>query len=373
MNKYFIFFLLFFSHKIFSQTLPLQNICAFPSYLQETSGIFATDNGQAVWTHTDSGGESKLYKMDTLGNVLRTVFVKNASNIDWEDITTDDAGNVYIGDFGNNANNRQDLKIYKIPNPDTSSSDTLTAEMIRFSYSNQTQFPPANTDKNFDAEAFVWLNDSLHIFSKNQTNPFNGYTQHFILPADTGLHIAQLRDSFLMGTSSMYSFWVTSAAMNPSRDKLVLLTSDRIALFSAFSGANFFEGTVQIFPLSEFSQKEGICFVGDSTFYISDEYFATFSFGGNLYKTALPSANTSFSDNLEKNIMLYPNPTENELHIYFNNIDEKGSISIYNMQGDMLLDIDKTSDEMNISTFSWKKGVYVVCWKGKMIGKIAKK
>jgi sugar lactone lactonase YvrE len=36
------------------------------------------------------------------------------TNIDWEDITKDKDGNLYVGDFGNNDNERKDLCIYKI-------------------------------------------------------------------------------------------------------------------------------------------------------------------------------------------------------------------------------------------------------------------
>lgn len=373
MNKLLLFLLFFTCYKVFAQTLTVQTICSFPNLLQETSGIYPADTGKTVWTHTDSGGEAKLYKMDTLGNILCTIVILNATNNDWEDITTDNTGNVYIGDFGNNANTRQDLKIYKISNPDLLIGDTIAAEVIRFSYSNQTQFPPIATEKNFDAEAFVWFNDSLHIFSKNQTSPFDGYTQHFVLPADTGTYIAQVRDSFLMGTGSMYNFWITSAAMNASRTKLVLLSSDKVALFSDFAGSNFFGGTVEMYPLSEFSQKEGICFVGDSTFYICDEYFAALSFGGNLYKTHLPSINTSLIDFPDRNINLFPNPNLDELNISFKNIPEKGIISIFSSQGELLLEMDKSSEEMKISTLSWKRGVYIVCWNGKMVGKISKK
>jgi len=51
----------------------------------ETSGLIFLD-GRLI-THNDSGDGAKLYEIDTLtGDVLRTVFIRNAPHRDWEDI-----------------------------------------------------------------------------------------------------------------------------------------------------------------------------------------------------------------------------------------------------------------------------------------------
>ena len=75
--------------------------------LNETSGL-ALVQGRLI-THNDKGGEPKLYELDTLnGQLLRTVIVENATNVDWEDLCTD-ADHLYIGDMGNNDGDRTDL------------------------------------------------------------------------------------------------------------------------------------------------------------------------------------------------------------------------------------------------------------------------
>jgi hypothetical protein len=52
-----------------------------------------------------------------MDSILKMVQLKNTNdckyNIDWEDITKDKDGNLYVGDFGND-NERKDLCIYKI-------------------------------------------------------------------------------------------------------------------------------------------------------------------------------------------------------------------------------------------------------------------
>ena len=49
---------------------------------------------------------------------IKKVVVVNAENNDWEDLTADDKGNLYIGDFGNNHNKRKNLSILKIKSKD---------------------------------------------------------------------------------------------------------------------------------------------------------------------------------------------------------------------------------------------------------------
>ena len=135
--------------------------------LNETSGLLWWN--KQVWTHDDSGGQPDLYSVDVSnGGILKTVTVTNATNVDWEDIAQDDKF-IYIGDFGNNAHgNRTDLKIYRVKKADVKNNIAITASVIRFSYSDQTDFTPqASNNTNFDCEAMVVYGDSLFLFSKN--------------------------------------------------------------------------------------------------------------------------------------------------------------------------------------------------------------
>ena len=56
--------------------------------------------------------------INALGRLIAEFPVEGATNEDWEDITIDDAGNLYIGDIGNNKNERDDLRVYRVPEPD---------------------------------------------------------------------------------------------------------------------------------------------------------------------------------------------------------------------------------------------------------------
>jgi hypothetical protein len=264
-----------------AQNLPLTTITSVPGTLSETSGLVATGPNK-LWSHNDSGGDPKLYCFDTTGTLLRTLVVRNASNVDWEEITSDAQGRFYIGDFGNNDNNRSNLRIYRIPPPDSVVGDSVTAEIIDFDYPDQAAFPPPDSLKKFDMEAMVTWGDSVYLFSKNRTAPFDGYTRCYRLPQDPGTYTAVLCDSFFCGTGSMIQHWVTAAALSPNGEHLVLLSSDRCWLFSCFTGSDFFGGSnVELgFALS---QKEGIDWRDDNVAYITDELVSGV-FGGKLYR-----------------------------------------------------------------------------------------
>ena len=109
--------------------------------LKEISGLtFINEN--VMVGHNDGGDAPKLYLMDVKGNLLHTVLVDDATNIDWEDITYDGKEYLYIADNGNNNNDRKDLVIYKVSTKDILTKKSIPSEKINISYNEQTAFPP---------------------------------------------------------------------------------------------------------------------------------------------------------------------------------------------------------------------------------------
>jgi len=133
----------------FSQIEDFKEKFELPNEVAETSGLLFL-NGKII-THNDSGDAPNLYELDSLtGNLLRTINISNATNLDWEDITEDETY-IYIGDFGNNNGNRTDLKIVRITKADYLNSNSVTADFITFSYEDQTDFSIRTNQHNFDA------------------------------------------------------------------------------------------------------------------------------------------------------------------------------------------------------------------------------
>jgi hypothetical protein len=351
-----LFTALVFQSKLSAQTLNLTTVSALPANFKEGSGLIYTSTGKLL-THNDSSGKNEIAIMDSLGNLLKTIVVDSATNVDWEDITNDINGNYYIGDFGNNLNDRTDLKIYKIPNPELALNDTVVAQTISFAFSNQSAFPPANSELNFDCEALVWKNDSIFVFTKNRTVPFNGYTNMYSMPATPGNYIAQLTDSFYCGPGPKENYWITAAAFNGARDKLVLLSSAQIWLFQNFNGTDYFGGNVSNLQLSGFTQKEGITFDNGLQLYICDEQ--TFGFFGNIYKTDLNTilASVEPSHNELSNINFY---VDGENLVLQNLPNYFAAISLVNVLGETVFSKINCLENYSFALNEFAKGFYIL-------------
>lgn len=268
-----------------AQNNELIKIAPLPAKLHESSGLEYTSDG-TIWTIVDSN-HATLFGLDSTGAMVKAIHLNNL-NKGWEDLSKDDEGNFYIGDFGNNSNDRKNLKIYKIPDPSKIQESIVTAEIINFAYPDQVSFPPPAHQLNFDMDAMVCFNDSIFLFSKNRTKPYTGYSKVYRLPNKPGTYIAELIDSIYLGPGTMLETWITAAALSPDKSILTLLTHDKLYVFHCFTGSKFFSGRKSIIKLNHYSQKEGIVFRNNNIIYLSDEKTANI-LGGNLYMYTLDS------------------------------------------------------------------------------------
>jgi hypothetical protein len=262
----------------------LTTLYSFPKNLKEVSGITYTPGTNLTWTLEDRGNENKIYGIDSKGEVNRTLTVENTTNIDWEDITQDKNGNLYIGDFGNNDNLRKDLCIYKMDKKSLDKENAVPAYKISFSYPQQKEFPPKKTNLFFDVEGFFEYKNNFYLFTKNRSKGFDGTAFVYKVPNSPGSHQAVLVGEFK--TCDNYNHCaITSAAISPDASKVVILSHDKVFLFENFKGDNFLKSNRTDLELNHFSQKEAICFKDNSTLLIADE--KTKKIGGNVYEVSL--------------------------------------------------------------------------------------
>ena len=254
-------------------------IADLPRSLNEASGLEKTDYSDLLWMINDSGNKPVLYGLDTLGTIKRQIKI-NAKNRDWEDLTSDDTGNIYIGDFGNNSNDRKNLSILIIDKKDLDTAKAITPKRISFTYPEQKKYPPKKKKRHFDCESFVYFNDSLYLFTKSRSSSDKGRTNLYQIPAKPGKHKAKYISSF--STCNDSGCWVTSADINDENDQIVLLTEHSAFIFSNFKGNDFLNGDFKHIDFKHRSQKESVIFKNDSTLLITDEYLGVS--GGNLYQ-----------------------------------------------------------------------------------------
>lgn len=329
---------------------------ALPASLSESSGAIYFNN--KLVTHNDSGGNNELYEVD-LGTrlVSRTITISNAINVDWEDITQDNTS-IYIGDIGNNVSgNRTDLKIYKISKTDYLSMDTVTAETISFSYSDQIDFRGSSANSTeWDAEALVSFDaTNLILFSKNWVN---GTTKGYLVPKLAGTYSLTP-----LATTLNSGGLITGGTFNPLTAKLFLVGyTDILQPFvwesERFTGSDIFSGTNTQTLLSSFGfeQAEAITYVNENRYFITSESFNQSFFSDYAKLISFSTNDVALSVDLidlEQDVVLYPNPVSNVLHIKNKQVN---LVEIYDTKFTKLY----SGFNRNIDMSHFSNGIYIV-------------
>jgi len=128
----------------------------------ESSGLVASRKFPGVfWTHNDHGENAKLFGVSRNGMTMAKFKVTGATISDWEDINTDDSGNLYIADIGDNDENRNQIQVYRIiePNPVGSGS-------VQVNRTWQLKYQ----DKAHDAETLFIRNGFGYIVTKHRNS-----------------------------------------------------------------------------------------------------------------------------------------------------------------------------------------------------------
>jgi len=177
--------------------------------ISEMSGIVKSKQYDDVyWVHNDSGDKSRLFALDANWKVIIPPFMQGdyastsmqhvkseanskkkgwpgntieaASNIDWEDITTD-GDMLYVADMGNNGNARRDLGVYVIPEPNpTATKDIRALKFLPVRFPEQQRYPAQNW--HYDTESIFHSDGSLYFISKHrQPGKIDGWEQGAVL------------------------------------------------------------------------------------------------------------------------------------------------------------------------------------------------
>lgn len=320
--------------------------------VNETSGL-ANLNGE-IWTHNDSGDDAVLYQIiPSNGNITRIVEITNATNEDWEDITHDE-NFIYIGDIGNNYGDRTDLKIYKVSRAALEVSDEVDAEIIHYSYSDQTSWEPNHNDNNFDCEALCSYGDYLYLFSKNW---IDNQTRCYQLSKQAGTHIAEYQSTFDIGCL------VTGGEILSSPNKLVLIGYNSSGgsyswIFENFSNDEFFSGDHTKLIWTTLTQIEGVCMANNDGIYISSEKFGGF-LDPTLYYHDIENNNTIISKQLSQDFRIFSKDHMLIIEPYLNELFT-AEIQLLNISGTVVYK-KQFENELKIQLpVDVAKGIYIV-------------
>jgi hypothetical protein len=159
---------------------------ALPTLLpaNEASGIVASRKDPGLYFWLRDGGPGKPGRpRDALwglrigtdrgpeavrGDELFPTFpVSGASNVDWEALTVDDAGDLWIGELGANDCQRRQ-RLYRVPEPDPATEGMLP---VQASYAVRFPDNPRSGCRTYNSEAMFWLDGHLYLFAKTDRSP----------------------------------------------------------------------------------------------------------------------------------------------------------------------------------------------------------
>jgi hypothetical protein len=235
--------------------------------LSETSGLLFLKEG--IWTFNDSGGEPALYRVDQeRGSVIGKTLISNALNVDWEDITADEAC-IYVADVGNNFAWRDTVLIYRIPRNRLESGDSSVNHngIISLSFEEEVELNGRGYSSH-DCEALFAYKDSLYLFSKNWLDES---TSVYVLPSEPGHY--KLKPRYRYEARIL----VTGADLYPDQNEVALVgyrNYQPIVISYKFDRDPALircGGKARIYPLKLGRQVEGICFDASGNLMVSSE------------------------------------------------------------------------------------------------------
>lgn len=247
--------------------------------IDESSALVASRRSPGIlWTLNDSGGRPEIYAVREDGSLVGVVGLRGAQNVDWEAMTLDGAGNLWIGDIGNNGNRRRNLGLYVVPEPAPRDGVATVARFVPIAYPEQREFPP--DARNFDAEALFADGETIYLLTKHRSNT---NTVLYRLPADAppspdGLHppdgldapeapraMERLAEFDVRGDPDNHGGMVTDAALSADGAHLAVLTYHSVFLFARpQQPGQWFEHLALEIPLTlhRYRQCEGITWRG---------------------------------------------------------------------------------------------------------------
>lgn len=236
------------------------------SRLPEASGLVASRvTPGRLWSHGDSGAP-EIVAVDTKGKVTGRVSVPDATLVDWEAMAAGPCGSgscLYVADIGDNAAERKEITVYRIPEPSMPSGSVKVEAALRASY----------PDGEHDAEALLAAGDGrLFIVTKGETGEIGLYRFPSELRTDAPMKLERVGKALSKGQPAANER-ITDGAISPDGQRVALRTKTSLIFYRAseFLNGDFKEtGRMDLSSLHE-PQGEAVAFGPNDTVYVAGE------------------------------------------------------------------------------------------------------
>lgn len=203
----------------------------------ECSALLASPTQDRVlWALSDSDGPARLVPIRPSGLVAGPVGavpsfggkrylgveITGARNLDWEALASDGAGNLIIGDVGNNLSRRRELLLYLVPEPTPGMASVAPTRRLTFTWPDQTEFP--DPEMSHDCEALFWYRGKLHLLTKHRRDTLSRLWRAEIPATATRAYLSPV------GAFDAHGM-VTDASVSPDGRRLAVLTYRMLWVF----------------------------------------------------------------------------------------------------------------------------------------------
>jgi len=263
-------------------TLPFEvtpvSTAVIPGTIDEASGIAdSKKNTGYLWIEQDSGNPPELFLLSYDGTVLKKIYLKNATNRDWEDLSVGPgpvAGEdyVYIAETGDNSAVYLNYAIYRMIEPLASADTVSTFDKLVFEY----------PDGPHDVESVLVDHASKDIYLISKQDSLSKIYKLPYPQSTTTTNMAVSLGKMKFGGAS-------GAAISKDGQEILVKTYTGVYYWKRNAGESI-ESALQRSPLSLGyvlePQGEALCFRNDSTgFYtLSEKPFFAASVSLNFYK-----------------------------------------------------------------------------------------
>ena len=235
--------------------------------INEASGMaMSRKNADVLWVHNDSGDSARVFAMNSGGTHLGIYNIVGAGAVDWEDMAIGPGpvggeNYLYLGDIGDNGAGRSSVKVYRIPEPTVSSSQSPVNVNLGGADSITLAYP----DGARDAETLMVdpLNGDIYVVSKREAK---SRVYRAAYPQAT---TATITMEFL---GEMTWGWTTGGEISPTGREIIIRGNSSAFIWSRPPGSSVGDVLAAdgcAVPLVWEPQGEAICFDGDGIDYFT--------------------------------------------------------------------------------------------------------
>jgi len=248
--------------------------------LNESSGLVASHlNPGVFWSHNDSGRVAELFAFTADGQAVATLTMPGVRVRDWEDLAIgQDAdgrafGALYIGDIGDNGGGRDNVSVFRLPEPDLST--VVPGEPVALTVMDAERYELVYDDGPGDAETLMVDPRDGAILVVKKTMDETAPLYRADLPRDgTVTTLVRQSDVAIPGLLGLTRL-ATGGAISPSADRVVVRTYVAAWWWPVAPGQSIADAMTAIpsrLSLPAMRQGEAIAFSADGqTLYVTSE------------------------------------------------------------------------------------------------------